>query len=152
MRITPSDTLGAHYSLPFSGHNNKGCQTIYIVELDDQIYKIRKVNPNAGNFYRKFGQVFQHVKIGQDAFPQNKFIHAISGGRESAYPLKGMEHLSQGFLFWHIWEQGNNLLSPEVFSRPPQDVMKKPKQLSHITIKGRKISSSCPSYLDILYF
>lgn len=98
--------------MPFTGRNNKGCQTIYIVELDDQICKIRKVNPDAGNIYRKFGQVLQHVKIGQDAFPQNKLIHAINVLRESAYALKVMEHLSKG-----IFVKGNNLLSPEVLQQ-----------------------------------
>ena len=89
-----------------------------MVELDDQICEIRKFNPNAGNFYRKFGQVFQHVKTGQDAFPQNKFIHAIMYSGSQHIPLKGMEHLSQGFLFsGHVWEQGSNLLSPEVFQQ-----------------------------------
>lgn len=51
------------HSLPFTRNNDKGCQSIYIVELDDQICKIGKVNPN-GNFYRKCGQALQQVKIG----------------------------------------------------------------------------------------
>lgn len=91
--------------------NNKGHQTIYIVELDDQICKIGKVNFDAGNFCRQFGQALQYLKRKQDALPRIE-LNAINAWMEAAYPLKGKEHLSKGFLFpWHIFKREQSVIS-----------------------------------------